>query len=183
MMNSKTHAPSILVGKGRRIEANYCDPVIPNYRDNPLIEALPPIWMQDEVASLLAYYPEYENEQRNLPSHFRLHLIQNALQFFAPLPVHFDLEQRFSRMIRVGYQARNPAVTGFWQDMQMRVQSLGTLHHAPRSTATGFTIVGISGVGKTTSIEAILSLYPQVIFHNHYRDRDFTFVQVVWLKL
>jgi hypothetical protein len=52
-----------------------------------------------------------------------------------------------------------------------------------RSTATGFTIIGISGVGKTTAVESILSLYPQVIVHSHYRDRDFTLMQIVWLKL
>jgi hypothetical protein len=59
-----------------------------------LIEALPPILIQDETAELLAYYPEYEKEQRSIPAHPRLHFIQNVLQFFAPLPIHFDLEQR-----------------------------------------------------------------------------------------
>ncbi|MEP0915801.1 ATP-binding protein [Leptolyngbya sp. DQ-M1] len=84
----------------------------------------------------------------------------------------------------MGYQARNPALQGFWSDLNARVEALGTaLPRSPRSTATGFTIVGISGVGKTTSIEAILSLYPQVIIHNRYRERDFNFIQIVWLKL
>lgn len=183
MTNKNQPTPSILVSKGNVIQANYQELGIPNYCGNPLIEALPSILTQDETASLLAYYPTYEQEQRKMPPHLRLHLIQNALQFFAPLPVHFDLEQRFSRMIRVGYQARNPFLKSFWGDVRERVQSLGTVHQSPRSTATGFTIVGISGVGKTTSIEAILSLYPQVILHNRYQDSDFSFVQIVWLKL
>lgn len=182
-MNSNQHIPSLLVGKGRVEQATYCAPGIPNYQGNPLIEALPPILIQDETAELLAYYPEYDKEQRSMPAHLRLHLIQNALQFFAPLPIHFDLEQRFSRMIRVGYQARNPALAGFWGDVQARIQSLKTTRQSSRSTATGFTIVGISGVGKTTSIEAILSLYPQVILHNRYCENDFSFTQIVWLKL
>lgn len=182
-MKSNQHIPSILVGKGRIEQATYRDPELPNYRDNPLIEALPAILTQDETAELLADYPDYDKEQRTMPAHLRLHLIQNALQFFAPLPVHFDLEQRFSRMIRVGYQARNPAVNGFWGDVQTRVQSLRKTHQSSRSTATGFTIVGISGVGKTTSIEAILSLYPQVILHHCYRENNFSFTQIVWLKL
>ena len=117
-MNSNQHIPSLLVGKGRVEQATYWAPGIPNYQGNPLIEALPPILIQDETAALLAYYPEYDKEQRSMPAHLRLHLIQNALQFFAPLPIHFDLEQRFSRMIRVGYQARNPALAGFWGDVQ-----------------------------------------------------------------
>jgi hypothetical protein len=47
----------------------------------------------------------------------------------------------------------------------------------------GFTLLGISGVGKTTAVEAILSLYPQVILHRHYHGQNFNWVQVVWLKL
>jgi hypothetical protein len=183
-MNNNQHVPSLLVIRGRIEQANYHDAEIPNYRENPLIEALPPILNQDDTAICLARFPEYEKEHRNMPAHLRLHLIQNALQFFVPLPVHFDLEQRFSRMIRVGYQARNPALQGFWSDIHARVQALGTIpSSSPRSTATGFTIIGISGVGKTTSLEAILSLYPQVIIHNRYRERDFSFTQIVWLKL
>ncbi|MBM0744187.1 ATP-binding protein [Phormidium sp. CLA17] len=182
-MSSNQHIPSLLVGKGRVEQATYLDPVIPNYQGNPLIEALPPILTQDETAERLAFYPEYDEEHRKMPAYLRLHLIQNTLQFFAPLPIHFDLEQRFSRMIRLGYQARNPAIIGFWGDVQSRVQSLSLVRQSSRSTATGFTIIGISGVGKTTAIEAILSLYPQVILHNHYHERDFGFTQIVWLKL
>lgn len=51
------------------------------------------------------------------------------------------------------------------------------------SSATGFTIIGISGVGKTTAVEVILSSYPQVIVHSQYRHRDLTLMQIVWLKL
>jgi hypothetical protein len=84
--------PSVLVCKGRTEEAIYQDPIIPSYQNNPLIEALPNIWDQQQVSELLARYPEYKEEHRQLPAHLRLHLIQDALQLFTPLPIHFDLE-------------------------------------------------------------------------------------------
>jgi hypothetical protein len=93
------------------------------------------------------------------------------------------MEQRFSRMLRLGYQARNPMASSFWKDIHQRVESLDHSRNPVRSTATGFTIVGISGVGKTTSVETILSLYPQIILHSNYRDANFGFEQIVWLKL
>lgn len=183
-MTNNPLTPSVFVGTGEIKQANYRDAEIPSYRGNPLIEALPPILDQDNTSDLLERFPVYSEAHRKIPAHLRLHLIQDALQLFIPLPVHFDLEQRFSRMIRVGYQARNPALRGFWGDINNRVQSLGVPSRTPpRSTATGFTIVGISGVGKTTSVEAILSLYPQVIIHNRYLEQDFNFIQIVWLKL
>ena len=52
-----------------------------------------------------------------------------------------------------------------------------------RSTASGFFAIGISGVGKSTAIESVLSLYPQVIVHTEYNGRPFDQRQLVWLKL
>jgi hypothetical protein len=76
---------SLLVFRGEVItEPVYCVPEIPHYQGNPLIEALPPVWTQDEVAELLIYEPEYDEKHRQFPPHLRLHLMQNALQFFAP---------------------------------------------------------------------------------------------------
>lgn len=178
--------PSLLVGKGRVEAATYRCTQIPIYCNNPLIEALPPILTATDALSKLARYPSYDPQQRTWPSHLRLHLIQSALQFFAPLPVHLDLEQRFSRLIRTGYQARNPVRPGFWSHLNHSVECLSpglVVQSLGRSTAQGFTIIGMSGVGKTISVESILSLYPQVIVHSHYQNRDFTHQQVVWLKL
>jgi hypothetical protein len=186
-MNANISVTSpLLVFRGRVEAASYRDPLVPGYRDNPFIEALPPIWTVEEAARRLIRYPAYYEQDRALPSELRLHLIQNAVQFFEPLPIHLDLEQRFSRVIRTGYLARNPTEPRFWQDVHGRVQTLGqnaTSQVCFRSTAAGFTILGISGVGKTTAVEAILSLYPQVIFHTRYHSRSLSWVQMVWMKL
>jgi hypothetical protein len=112
--------------------------------------------------------------------------MQSTLQFFEPLPVHLELEQRFSRMIRTGYLARNPRDPQFVSSLHQRADLLANpelVPLSPRSTATGFTILGMSGVGKTTAVERILSLYPQVIYHHVYQDQPLTMAQVVWLKL
>ncbi|PSR24223.1 MAG: transposase [Sulfobacillus thermosulfidooxidans] len=176
----------ILVGQGRRIDADYQTPPIATYQGNPFIEALPPIWSEEEVGQQLTYAPLYSLQDRDIPAHYRLHLIQNTLQFFEPLPVHLELEQRFSRMIRIGYLARNPRDPRFVAQLHENADLIaneGSLSSATRSTATGFTILGMSGVGKTTSVERVLSLYPQLIGHHEYAGRPLTVMQVVWLKL
>jgi hypothetical protein len=176
----------LLVGKGQIIEADYLPVDVPTYRGNPLIEALPPIWTEDEVEERLKYYPPYEDSDRLASAHIRLHLLQSTLQFFEPLPVHLELEQRFSRMIRTGYLARNPRDPQFVSNLHQQADLLadpGLVPSSPRSTASGFTILGMSGVGKTTAVERILSLYPQVINHHVYQEQPLTMVQVVWLKL
>jgi hypothetical protein len=47
--------PGFLVGKGRIVEADYRSVEISTYRGNPLIEALPAIWTEDEVEERLKY--------------------------------------------------------------------------------------------------------------------------------
>ncbi|MEQ9668314.1 ATP-binding protein [Coleofasciculus sp. G2-EDA-02] len=177
--------PPIFVFKGQKVSAYYHEE-ISIYRGNPLIEALPEILTEEQVIEQLQFYPHFNSQELLLPKELRLHLLQNVLQFFTPLPVHIDLEQRFSRLIRAGYIARNPLNLGFWKDLNQRVDSLSQnrcLNQRLRSTATGFTILGISGVGKSTAVEQILSLYPQVIYHSRYGNRRSTNTQLVWLKL
>jgi hypothetical protein len=172
---------------GEITQAIYQVSQLRHYQGNPLIEALPPIWSKEEVAHDLGYYPEYTDADRDLPTHLRLHMLLEAANFFVPLSDHIEIEQRFSRIIRAGYRSRNPTDRNFWQNIDREVQELSSNVIKPKKRLTSKTwslaILGISGVGKSTAIEMILSLYPQVILHNHYRGRDFNFTQIVWLKL
>lgn len=183
----ETTSSRILVGQGRYTVASYLEQEVAAYRGCPYIEALPAIMTEDEGMEALARYPPYDESERCAPSHLRLHMIQAALQFFAPLPVHIDLERRFSRMIRAGYSMRNPLARGFWRDLDGKVTGLGLstspVPNCARSVPLGFFIIGFPGVGKSTSVEAILSLYPQVIFHSSYNGHDLIVGQIVWLKL
>jgi hypothetical protein len=183
----KSRPPLLIVCTGRVAEAAYLPQQIVGYRGNPFIEALPPIMAEDEVMENLARYPPYDDSERLMSPELKLHIIQSALQFFAPLPIHLDLERRFSRMIRAGYQMRNPLRRGFWCDADAKVRSLtpstSVMPNCARALPLGFTIIGFPGVGKTTSVEAVLSLYPQVILHKEYAGRNFTHTQIVWLKM
>ena len=173
-------APRII--RGQTEPASYRDPLVAVYRNNPLIEALPKIYSAEEAYQHLAYYPEYQASQRDLPNELRLHLIYNANQFLKPNWVHLELEQRVSRLVRAGYLIRNPLAAGYWREANRRVEATLPLPRL-QATTTGFNLVGISGIGKSTAMEAVLRLYPQVIIHCQYGQQVFSFIQVVWLKL
>jgi hypothetical protein len=166
---------------GAVVDAEYRTSPIPGYQNNPLIEALPPILAAAETISRLRYEPEHDDGVRQLPTELRLHLLHDALRFFKPLPVHVEMEQRLSRLIRAGYQGRNPLVRGFRRQMDVRLQRTVQAYQQTRSQ--GFTLLGMSGVGKTTALEGILSLYPQIVVHQQYQEQPFSHLQVVWLKL
>lgn len=219
-MNDKVYLITDVI-RGRVESAVYRDPKVTYYQGYPLIEALPEIFSVKDAYKFLLYYPQYDQNHRNLPNHLRLHYIYNANQFFRPNYVHIDLEQRISRAIRAGYLTRNPADPDYWQNIDQIIKEseepenglipeemivereeieplfLTTPEQTELQTseeqlkkrnrlrpqATGFYIAGMSGIGKSTAIEEILKLYPQVIKHSRYANQRFSFFQLVWLKL
>lgn len=74
--------PPVLALRGRRVKAVYTETPVPAYADNPLIEALPPIFSELEAAGRMSVYPKFDPQHQSLPAHIRLHLIQSALRFF-----------------------------------------------------------------------------------------------------
>ena len=170
------------------IDAVYTEQVVSDYRGNPLIEALPPIWGSHEVVDMLSHNEGHHDGERQLDAQHRMHCIQRLFQYFQPLEQHIDIEQRFSRCIRQGYLHRNPQERDYAAALAQGYKTLtsgGTYKNlnAFRPTAAGFTIIGISGIGKTSAVSNILAMYPQVITHSRYRNRPLVLKQIVWLKL
>ena len=164
--------------------AAYREQLVGRYKGNPVIEALPNILSAQDTASLLAHYPERDPKGNKAPPEIRMHLIMDALHFFEPLPVHIDLEQRISRVVRDGYVGRNPVAIDHWRQLDQRVASIRKSGGIPlrSSNVNGFSIVGIPGIGKSTAVERILQFYPQVISHAEYEGKPFSRTQLVWLK-
>ncbi len=169
----------------------YREGELPEYRGNPLIEALPPIYSEIEALELLKYYPVVDPTIRAKPSHIRMHAVVNAADFFTPLPSHLALQQQLDRVIRSGYTNRNPLVPGYWPstnraiaEMRERYKNSKVRPNVPHASAPrGFSFIGVSGIGKTTTIKRLLAMYDQVIYHSLYNEKPFTHVQIVWLHL
>jgi len=166
----------------------YREQVVPDYKENPLIEAMPPIWSSAEVIDMLSHNGGYHEGERQLDAQYRLHCVHRLFRYFQPLEQHIDIEQRFSRCIRQGYLHRNPLskeyATALAQGYNSLVEGKAVSNlSAFRPTAAGFTIIGMSGVGKTSAVSNILALYPQVIEHIKYKNFTIVLKQVVWLKI
>ena len=177
------------VCRGSVVQAAYRKPEIADHEGNPLEEALPPMLTTDQVILRLQHFPEFSESMRRASDEVRYLAIQNSMRFFVPLDIHIDLYRRFTNVLRVGYAGRNPFPYGvrsrppqFESFDQYKTQYKSGMPQF-MSTAAGFNIAGISGVGKSFSVERTLKLFPQVIHHTNYRDKPFTQSQIAWLKL
>ena len=169
-------------------KARYLEQVIPEYQGNPMIEALPEIWAGDTVEEMLSEEAPHHDGERMLDARYRMHCIQRLFHYFQPLEQHIDIEQRISRCIRQGYLNRNPCTKEYARILADGYEALSGRRgyqfiQGFRPNASGFTIIGMSGVGKSTAVEKILSLYPQCISHDSYHGQPLVLTQIVWLKL
>lgn len=174
---------------GIQCKAEYKDQEIPSYKGNPFIETLPDIMEAKEIIESFAQYPEFNKEQRFWPDNTRMHAIYQLNNLIQPLPIHLDIANRFSVMIRDGYKGRNPKDISYKVNLNKGFKEIfysnGTLVNQVsklKSSASGFAIIGPSGIGKSTSIEKTLLLYPQVVSHKCIEGFGYV-EQVVWLKL
>lgn len=176
---------TVTLENGKEIPvAVYKDQGTIDYNGNPLIEALPPIMSNLEAFDKLHFLPAYDESERNLSIQHRYHALLRLTEFFQPINQTLILELKFSRFLRRGYVSRNPI-------NKQHVQVLNELHNRLintdelglsqdlRTSASSFTLMGYPGIGKTSAIESILSLYPQVILHQH----PLNIIQIVWLKI
>lgn len=181
--------------KGDAENANYKVQSIEEYAENPYIEALPNIFSEDDVMERFSILPTISQEDRNRTSNLRYHIIKRTKNFVQPLPIHFQIERRLSTIIRRGYLARNPLNKTYLERLRI-INEIKIAAGADdsndlinekmsyiRSTADSMSIIGISGIGKTTAIERLLLMYPQIIKHEKYKEIYFSRTQIVWLKI
>lgn len=162
-------------------QAEYAEPEIEDYRDNPLINALPLLNSPQATAKALNRYPKVHLSEKSLPGYIRRHAMMRILdEFLYPTKAHLQLEQMISGMIRRGYLGRNIATLDYHRNLQdVDIVDFNLVARNAGSAALSSSVIGCSGTGKTTAIEAILDSYRhQAIYHPKYQH-----MQLVWLKV
>lgn len=164
------------------VKASYRMTGMPQYDGNPLIEALPAILTDIDVVRYVGHLPPKPNSaELELPAKLRSHGINRLKDVVIPLDIHLELEDNFSQLIRYGYTGRQPFDPA---TIRSRIPTKGVQKFSGfKSSANIMTLIGLSGMGKTTALDAIAKLYPQVIAHSKYKGKIFIETQVVWLKV
>lgn len=149
--------------------------LVPAYANNPLISACGPILDAREIGKALKYLPDFPGESVNLPFSIRKHLVPSIRDLFIPTPVCIGLAETIDVMLRQGYSKRRPGTSEYWNTFYSNSNT-----QIPPCAAT---LVGISGAGKTVTIEKILNLYPQIYVHQSFPGYIGKFTQLIWLKV
>jgi len=133
--------------------------------------------------------PPSKEEERELDSFYRVHIVQRLYKLFQPLPQHVRIWNMVFSLVFQGYLARNP----FDKDYIRYVNATGkqiinrtydmSNRTDFRTTANCGLLIGYSGMGKTTTINKILNNVSSVIVHNTYQGQHFNQTQLVHITL
>ena len=168
--------------------ATYHQETIRAFQGNPLIESLPPRVSEDEIIKQLQHRPPYSEDQRLASREDRGMLVQTLLRLFQPFEKDIDIYRRIERCIRWAYADRNPFDPAFirqqqheYRAQQERTNSISYTQSYPNTS--GFALLGISGLGKSTTLQHVLHRYPQVIKHSSYHGVPFNETQITWIHM
>ena len=146
------------------------------YRGNPLIATLPAVLSEVEIREMLKFYPPIPANIKSLPYSDRRVLVNDLKMMVHPFDIHFDYYQRISEAIREGYVSRNPFKSTKQKSARERKRA------RRRNELSGNVgLFGSPGMGKTTLCHEILNMFPQIIFHWRFENREFLQTQLVWL--
>ena len=149
--------------------AAYRTAELEEFRSNPLIESLPPPFEPEEAISKLMIRPPYSESERLCTVSHRQLLTQRITRLHQPTEREVDVFGRIDRCLRWGYADRNPLSASYAAQLASGrniTVSDGSLNYdgGYHPHTYGFSILGISGIGKTTTVESILSLYPRFCY-------------------
>ena len=148
--------------------------------NNPLIEALPPMLAGKELIHALACVPPYRESDRELSAGKRLQLLSFLYDFYQPLPMTLDLYCEVYNALQHCYGQYTSAKEA--SALQLGYAAMqGKALTASVGGGNSFSVIGVSGLGKSTALQRVLSLFPQIIEHRHYHGKQFFCHQVLYL--
>lgn len=152
------------------------------HQGNDLIEALPPMKTEEESFLDFEYRPYYDPNERNYPDNDRALAILRLDDFRVARDYTACLDDAIAIALRRCYSARKKFDFNTLANLEKTGRYFNDTEYKriDGKKVQGFTVVGVSGGGKSTSISTALQYYPQVIIHENENSRQ---VQVVYLKV
>ncbi|MBE2213512.1 MAG: ATP-binding protein [Opitutaceae bacterium] len=157
------------------------------FDENPLINRINTV-LEDiesllEKLEFLPPVPTEEDRQRDPAT--RLMALGEIPRLHVALGRDLELAVRLAEMVREGYVDRAPNAK-YWEQHQHDIEEFIRAIKTGTSTEVAdrcVGLIGVSGVGKSRTLQKLLSLLPQVIEHDRTAHPCAPLKQIVWVKV
>lgn len=167
-------------------DASYRKPANPEHQDNPLLEALfdllPP---KDFFKKITAEGPKSRNEILTLSEEIRPQYLDSLRRkFLIPNRRLYSVYELIHSSINSSYILRNPLNRSIKKQLRKDYRDLDALPQS-RGISTfskSSMLIGVSGIGKTTAINAACIMFPPGLKHKDIKGESFIQVPIVKLE-
>lgn len=155
---------------GSVCEAKYVESLIPAYKGNKYIEALPQVPdTRGMYKRCMVSMPGWNSNTDDKSELQKLMEIQQLENIRIPLSYYKDLWNEIYMSMTASYSKRTQIVTNVHPTSIIvngnEVKNAGDLVADAKAAPAGFNMLGTSGCGKSSALELALNYYPKVIRH------------------
>jgi len=145
---------------------------------NPLIEALPEQLSKEEFFNQIAYFPLAPIYTEGFNPAERKRKIIELQNLFIPLEYMYLVYEQIWRMMQSTYHTQSSKQNVIKINSAFANDSNTKAYGVQPSSAS---LLGVSGIGKSTTIKRCLNLMPQVLMHEKYLNEPFFCKQVLYI--
>ena len=159
--------------KYKDFQGNTVNAIYDEEHGNPYLEALPELLSKDDFDRLMLSHPSLPKDIDKLSPEERRQLLSEILKWFQPMDYMYTIYDMLYRAMASTYQTKTVIDTIRQINELYKDFRTGENKRAPYSTqAFSGAILGVPGIGKTSTINRCLSLIPQVVVHRQYKGRQ-----------
>lgn len=147
--------------------------------DNPFLAAMPEMLSQSDFNSEIRSFPKLPQNLPQMTSVERRQALTLLPSIFIPLNYMYAIFDQLHRAIWSTYSTR----TMLEEIRQTNALFRGSSANNYSTQAATGSILGVPGVGKTSTIRRSLALLPQVIEHTEYLGKPFFYKQILYLTV
>lgn len=147
--------------------------------DNPFLAALPEMLPRDEFLSSIRSTPGLPHSLPQMSPEARRQSLPLLASLFVPLSYKYAVYDQLYRAIRETYTTR----TTIEEIRQINALFCGKESTSYATQAASGSVLGVPGIGKTSTIRRALETMPQVIEHAEYMGQPFYCKQVLYLRI
>jgi hypothetical protein len=154
---------------------------VKEYAGNPLIEALPPAFNDEQLISRLSNFKPVPENISSMSDGDRVNQASQIQSTIVPTSNFILMYKDIRRMLLSGYKERNPLQPKVIEWCYDLIINENDFSNVASSTGEGLMVCGLSGMGKTTMNERIMNCcFPQVILHPNHPE--IVNPQITWIK-
>lgn len=147
--------------------------------DNPFIAAMPDVLSHQDFKAAIRSAPPLPHTLSHMTPEERRQALPMLSSVFVPMDYMYAIYDQLYRAIATTYTTRT-VIEGIRQTNALFSRKDGQSYATQAATGS---ILGVPGIGKTSTIRRCLATMPQVIEHTEYQGQTFYCKQVLYLRI